>query len=387
MQRTLFKELVLNFLLVLVVLVTLVVITRVIHMRDIFLGLELSFLDTLRLMVFIIPSFLLIVLPVSCMLSVFLVFLRMGSARELISLKAGGVGIMQLLPAPVLFSLLCTGLALCISIHGIGWGMGNFRTMVLDLASSRAKVVVQPGVFSQGMLKGITFFARQADPVSGALKHVLFEDATRSDGGGMTVLAPTATVTTDHNLGVLVFSFDNGRIYHTEKGNMSVLEFGEYVVRLDLNTFFSSMTLGEVKVAEMSFAQLEDRLAEIIGEGGSPLQRLLVEVQKRLSLPFACLILGILALPLACFFEGTRQQYGIFVMLLCFLLYYSIFAAGINLAGRGSVSPTQSVWLANAIFSLLAIMALYYAAKEKKPLIMQFITSYILLRAKRKGVV
>ena len=370
--------------LVLVVLVTLVVITRVIHMRDIFLGLELSFLDTLCLMLFIIPSFLLIVLPVSCMLSVFLVFLRMGSARELISLKAGGVGLLQLLPAPILFSILCTGLALFVSIHGIGWGMGGFRSLVLDLASSRAKVVVQPGVFSQGMLKGITFFARQADPVSGALKHVLFEDATRKDGGDMTVLAPTARVTTDHDAGVLVFSFDNGRIYHTEKGNMSVMEFGEYEVRLDLSTFFSSMTLGELKVAEMSYSQLEDRLAEMMQVGGAPLQKVLVEIQKRLSLPFACLILGVLALPLACFFEGTRQQYGIFAMLLCFLLYYSIFAAGINLGGTGTLAPVKSVWLANAIFSLLACLAMYYAAREKKPALILFVTSYILVRSKRQ---
>ena len=386
MQRTLFKEIALNFLLILTTLVTLVVITRVIHMRDIFLGLDLSFLDTLHLMVFIIPSFMLIVLPAACMLSIFFVILRMGSSRELISLKAGGVGILQLLPSPVFFSLLCTILALGVSLYGIGWGMSGFRSMVLDLAGSRAKVVVQPGVFSQGMLKGITFFARQADPLSGELKDVLFEDATRKDGGDVTVLAPFARVSTDHDAGVLVFSFRDGRIYHTAKENMSILEFGEYEVQLDLGTFFSSIRLGEVKTFEMSFVQLKERVAEIAELGGSPLQKALAEIQKRLSLPFACLILGVLALPLACFFEGTRQQYGIFAMLLCFIVYYALFAAGMSFGETGTIVPAMSVWLANGVFTLLTLVALYYAANEKKPALIQFITSYTLLRSKKKGL-
>jgi lipopolysaccharide export system permease protein len=61
------------------------------------------------------------------MLAVFLTFLRMGTDLESVALRASGVSLYQMLPAPLVFCALCTAAACAVSFWGVAWGMENFR--------------------------------------------------------------------------------------------------------------------------------------------------------------------------------------------------------------------------------------------------------------------
>lgn len=361
------KELAQTFLLCAVSLLTLILIGRGLQMRELFLGLHFEVVDVILLFVFMMPLFLLMVLPISCMLSVFLTFLRMSTDRELIALKAGGVSIYQMLRGPAFFSLTCMGLAILVSLHGIAWGMGNFRATILQIASTRAKIVVQPGVFNQDILAGITLFARTVDPDTGTMHQVLFEDTTRSDGTSVTVLAPEGGIATDEEHGQLVFTLRDGRIYRVQQDQFSILDFKEYVVRLDLGKVFSGVDLGDVKPKEMQWGDLL-RMRE---EGSAPSQRFQfkvgVEIHKRWALPVACLVLGLFAVPLACAFDGMKRQMGVVAALVMFLVYYSIFSMGLTSGEAGRMPPAFGLWIANVLFSVAACLGIYFVGKERVP--------------------
>ena len=109
LQRQIFKEIANLFVLAVGVLLTLILISRAVQMRELFLGLDLGILDTVLLFGYMTPLFLMLVIPIACMLSVFLTFLRMSTDRELVALRAGGINIYQMLPAPLLFSVICIG--------------------------------------------------------------------------------------------------------------------------------------------------------------------------------------------------------------------------------------------------------------------------------------
>ena len=365
LMRYLLKELFQTFTLCVISLLTLVVMARVVHMRDLFLGLDLQWQDAILLFSFMIPSFLLIVLPISCMVSVFLTVLRMSTDRELVALKAGGISIFQLLGAPAIFSFFCFVLALAISLHGISWGMGSFRSLVMQIASTRAKVVIQPGVFNKDIFAGITLFARQVDPATGRLRQIVFEDNTQTGGASLTVLAPEGEMLTDEKNGIFVFRLENGRIYRASGSNISILEFEEYIINMDLASILTGFSLGEVKPKEMGWNTLRSILPGTTKEESSLYKKALVEAQKRLALPFSCLVLGIFALPLGCSFEGARQQVGIVFSLGLFLIYYSVFSFGMSMGEAGKIPPVIGLWLANAIFAVATGFGLYFTAKER----------------------
>jgi lipopolysaccharide export system permease protein len=372
LHRCLFRELALTFLVCVFALLSLILIGRGLQLRELFLGLDFSFPDIAILFFYMAPLFLILVLPVSCMTSVFLTFLRMSADRELVALKAGGVSLYQMLRAPALFSFLCMCMALLISLHGISWGMNSFRSTVLGIAKTRAKIVVQPGVFNRDIF-GLTLFARKVDPISGKLSQVIFEDTTREGPGtSITVLAPEGEIVTDNKRGTLLFNLRNGRIYRVYKENMSILEFGEYSVELDIDSLFSSVDLGDIKPKEMAWTDLVVMDEKKSAPDERYQRRVGVEIQKRWSLPAACLVLGLFALPLACAFEGVKRQLGVVLALTLFLLYYSVYSIGMTMAESGLLDPGSGIWSANMLFAVAAFAGLHLAYKERFPSIFRF---------------
>lgn len=339
LQRQIFRELAQTFAMCVIAMISLILISRGLQMRDLILGLDFSFADILKLFMFMMPMFLIMVLPISCMVSVFLTFLRMSTDRELVALKAGGISIYQMVRAPAVFSFLCMCLAIFISLHVISWGMNNFRYTVLHIANTRAKIVIQPGVFNRDIF-GLTLFARKVDPETGKLHQVIFEDETQDDKSNITVLAPEGEFITDEAGGNLIFNMHNGRIYRVDNDNMSVLEFTDYTIRIDLSKLFTSVDLGSVKPKEMSWEALMDMHKNRNARDQRFQNKVAVEIQKRWALPVACLILGVFALPLACAFEGVKRQLGIVLALLLFLLYYSFFSLGLSMGESGILFPS-----------------------------------------------
>lgn len=343
-----------------------VLIGRGLQLRELFIGLDLGFWDLGRLFFYLMPFFMLMIIPVACMLSVFLTFLRMSSDRELVALKAGGVSIYQMLPAPIVFCTLCSLLSLAISLEGLAWGMSNFRSDVMEMASTRARIVLQPGVFNK-TIPDLTLFARQVD-TSGHLQQVIVEDHSQKSTE-LTILAPQGKLITDERLGQIIFELKDGRIYQTAKDQVTVLGFDEYLVRLDLDQLFQGLDLGKIKPKEMSWTELSsidvDQYAEEISE--SYARKIGVELQKRWALPVACLVLGLFAMPLACAFEGMRRLMGVMTALLMFAAYYTLLSLGMSMSEAQSIPPVIGLWFPNALFGCLASYGLVLTARERTP--------------------
>lgn len=366
-------------------LVFLIVIGKVLQLRELFLGLDVGILEMLKLFGFLIPAVLLMIIPIATMLSVFLTFLRMSSDRELVALKASGVSLYQLLPAPVVFGSLCTLLTLWVSMFGISWGMDNFRTSVLELAQTRAKVVLQPGVFNKS-IPNLMIYSRSSSLATGELEHVLVQDTSR-ESGGVTIVAPTGKIVSDTDMGEIRFVLNNGKLYRQDNNEISVLGFNRYTVRLALSQLVKGVHLGKLRPSGMSYPQLQAiKKDPSLAESESFIRKTDVEIPKRWAMPFACIVLGLFAMPLACAFEGMRQQMGVVMALGNFLIYYSLLSISMKSGEGGSgISPSISLWIPNILFAGLAIAGLYFTAKERTINLTAMITHVMFLRRKDKG--
>ncbi len=369
LQRRLFREITHLFLLGVAVLLTLILISRAVQMRELFLGLDLGITDTVLLFAYMTPLFLMLVIPIACMLSVFLTFLRMSTDRELTALRAGGVSIYQMLPAPLLFSIVCTGLTLWVSLHWLAWGMGHFRAAILDIANTRARIVVQPGVFNNDFPK-LVLFARQVSPADGLMRRVLVDDRSRPERN-LVILAPEGRIDTDGERGELVFRLRDGRIYTVDKNGSSVLAFDTYQVRLPLDSLFRNLDLGEVRPREMSWSRLTNMDPDSLESTDANLaNKIRVELHKRWAYPAACLALTIFVLPLAAAFEGMHRQTGMVLALIMFFLYYSLMSLGFSTGESGAVPPAVGLWVPNALFFLAGLYGLHLTNRERAPQIM-----------------
>ncbi|EPR42273.1 permease YjgP/YjgQ family protein [Desulfovibrio sp. X2] len=362
------KELATSFALSLGALLGLILIGRMLQLKDLFLSQNLGFLEILELFGYLTPFFLLLLLPIACMLGVFLTFLRMSTDNELLALKAGGVSLYQLLAAPLVFCVLCTAVDFGVSFWGLSWGMDNFKSTVLEHARSRTQLVLQPGVFNREF-PGLTLFAQQVDPGGKGLHQVFVRDETRANVRA-TIVAPEGQVATDTALGQIIFLLHDGHIYRQTGDKFDVLGFNVYAVRLDLSKLLGGFRLDRDKPKEMSLTHLlalQHDPSIKKKDDGVYLNKVRVEIQKRFALPAACFVLGLFALPVAFSFQGLKQHLGLLLALGCFLVYYTMLSVGLSLGETASLDPRVGLWVPNAVFLVVAGIGIRMAGKERYP--------------------
>lgn len=384
LQRRLLQEFFRLFFLAVGGLLILILMGRGIYLRDMLTGLEIGFVDALRLFGYMSPLFLPMICPGACILAVFITFLRFSNDREMTALRAGGISLYQMLPATLIFGLVACGLTLVVTLVGQGWGMGNFRAELLEIAGNRAKIIIRPGIFHHN-IPNMVFFARQVNPQTGQMAQIMVEDSSIKQNK-MIILASEGNVGTDYLRGELNFLLKNGRIYMESDSLLTVLSFDEYIVRLGLNSLFRDLNLGALAPKEMTWRELTALpVNDIMLDNPRLGHRIKIEMHNRFVLPVACLVFSIFAMPISMGFTGMQKQGGPILAVLFFLFYFSLYSIGTDLAKSGFVSTAVGMWSANAVFLLLSAIGMYLAGHERMPQSADFMRRLRQMRARRQG--
>jgi lipopolysaccharide export system permease protein len=90
-----------------------------------------------------------------------------------------------------------------------------------------------------------------------------------------------------------------------------------------------------------------------------------VEIQKKYSIPFACIIFVLIGSPIAIRTGKSGMNMAIGLSILFFLVYYICLIGGEKLADRGFLSPVFAMWSPNVLFGVLAVLLLRAAARER----------------------
>ncbi|WP_272699804.1 LPS export ABC transporter permease LptF [Desulfovibrio sp. Fe33] len=368
LQRQIFFELLKLFGLTVSCLLGLILVGRMLQLRSLFLSQNIGVLNILQLFFFLTPFFLLLITPIATMLSVFLTFLRMSSDNELVALKASGVSLYRMLPAPVLFCSLCTLFAFFISFWGLAWGMDMFKTKLYQFAKTHSKFALQPGVFNKEF-PGITFYAHQVDNEKGELKFAFVRDDSVK-GVSVVVVAPEAEIVSNPQEAKIHVVFHNGRIFRQDGDELNILRFGKYAIKLDLGKLLKGFNFAEQKAKDMPFFLLRDIRKDhslMPNESDRFFRKVDTEYYKRLNLPMGCFVLGMFAIPIASVFRGLKQQYGLLLAMGLFMVYYTMFSVGVSMGESGSIPPQYGMWAPNILFVFVALFGMRYANLERTP--------------------
>jgi lipopolysaccharide export LptBFGC system permease protein LptF len=140
------------------------------------------------------------------------------------------------------------------------------------------------------------------------------------------------------------------------------MKFAAARLYLDIN---SSLTKGDsgTSLEDMGSMELVQEIKKARQEG-RPTYPFETELHKRLSIPFACLIFGLIGAPLGIRKNRSGKSAGIAIALLVFLVYYIILGSAANLAQTGTVSPPLAFWFPNFIMAVAAWIFVVKKAKD-----------------------
>ncbi len=117
--------------------------------------------------------------------------------------------------------------------------------------------------------------------------------------------------------------------------------------------------------AEKALNSLEAQMKMVEGLK-SQISRLQVEIHKKFSLPFSCIIFVLLGAPLAIRSGKKGMTMAIGFSILFFLIYYMFLISGEKLADRRYVSAWLAMWLPNIILLTAAVILLYSTVRESQ---------------------
>jgi lipopolysaccharide export system permease protein len=143
------------------------------------------------------------------------------------------------------------------------------------------------------------------------------------------------------------------------------MDFGVYDVNLDIESSLAEEKKARTKTsAEMTFSEIAEKL-RAISLKATDSRELILELNRKIAVPFACLVFGILGVPLGIRSHRAVKSRGFTVGLFTVLIYYLLRIGGEALVETGRLSPFIGSWAPNVIFLTVGIYLLIRTAQDK----------------------
>lgn len=367
MRRTLLRYILLEqtvpFLVSLLVLTLVLFLGKTMRYTDLLFASGSGLAAAAKLLLYSLPYFFAFTIPMATLLAVLLAFARLAHDNELTAMKAAGIGFYQTIP-PV---ALVAGLACLVTL-----GLSNFilpsansalRQVIFDLARAKGQLGLKERVFND-QFGGLVLFVNTISP-DGKHMHGVFISDERTLQTKSTIVAEEGLIVHDPEDKNITVRLLRGEIFRVgdDLHGLQTVRFRNY----DFNVDIESLTLGSKEIRKrerhLSFTELRKALTAT-KIGSKQHYRLSYEWHRRLSLPFACLVLGFIAAPLSVQSGAGSRLSGVVLGLFLFLVYYLFVATAKALGKEGVYPPAIGLWLPNFIFGALAIILWVKTTRE-----------------------
>ncbi len=320
-----------------------------------------------RLLLLILPSSVVLTLPMSLLFAILIGVGRMAADSEIVALRASGVSLVALY-RPIL--LLSAALALFntyLMVEVLPAGNHALQRLQIEILTQSVAKQVEPRVFNeqwtgkvlyvfdvpegQDRWKGV--FLAQSRP--GETNEVIVAEwglARVGDDGERLELELEEAVT--HTVDLR--RPDAYNVIRHEK--LSILLEDQFTSR-QMAKISASKSIREMDLAELRQTR-EDPEA-------SPELRNLARVQihKTFSIPAASLVFGLLALPLGFNSRRGGKAAGFALSLAVILVYWVLLSNGEEAARFGRLEPWLAMWLPNVLFAAVGIVLLWRRNRDK----------------------
>ena len=353
------------FLLGIVIFTLVLLMGRLISLTDLVVSRGVPLADVGRMILYLIPSFLVFTIPMAFLLAVLLAFGRLSADNEIVVIKASGLSLSQMLPPVIFCALVAVMLALGASSAGVPWGNSAFKELSYQVLKRNITATIREKTFWDD-IPGIVMYIDQYDEQSSTLKGVIINDGRNSDRP-MTIFARDGAVSSTPGSQALLLTLHNGSIHMTGSGGLyRLVDFGEYSMSVGEKGSGTTISRSE---PDMWLSELQSQMDKP-GISAKNHLKLLSEFHSRFTFPFASLVFAILAVPLGIQNRRSGKSGGFTVSIAIILAYYLLTSVVRMLSEKGAVHPAVALWLPNFIFLCLGLFLLRMASLEKRiPLI------------------
>jgi LPS export ABC transporter permease LptG/LPS export ABC transporter permease LptF len=325
--------------------------------------------EILLILFYILPTILTFSLPMATLLAILISFGRLSADNEVTAMRSSGISIQSLVRPVLVFAGFTFVAAFLNANYWQPRANQRLRVMRNDIALKSISTAIRPGVFEEGF-SNLVLYIRDATPDKSIWKGVFLADVSKKDQPKIT-LAETGTLFNDIQQRKLQLHLSNGATHSVSirtQGLYDLATFNETDIPVaSLSGTAEELQTQPRKIMEMDSLELLNRwrLGPNAGPNAEKEHReQLVELSKRLAVPFGGIIFSILAIPLGVISKKGGKSYGFVVSLGIFLVYFLLLSVGEGFAKNGRMSPILGPWGGNLVFLALGVYLLAVSEKE-----------------------
>lgn len=286
-----------------------------------------------------------VILPFGLYVAVLLAFGRLYKDSEMTALAACGVGIGRVLRTIVILALLCSGVVAVLAFWGTPWAHEKSLQVQEQTSAVSPFASVAAGQFSEIGSKQRVFYVEELSADRTELRNVFVQD--RKGDELSLYSAHSGYRYTDPETGDSYLVLVDGFRYEGLPGRVdfTLNEFHKYAVRLEEQAV--------VPLRRKRMSVPSDRL----WQSTKPAD--VAELQWRISLPLATVLLAVLGVLLSRTSPRQGRFAKLFVAILVFVTYYNILGVAQGWIEAGTIPPAMGLWWVHALLTLLvAFLAL-----------------------------
>ena len=364
-HRYIAREIGIPTLLALVVFTFVLLMGRILKLMELVINKGVPAIEILQLFSYLIPTFLVITLPLAFLLGVMLGFGRLSSDSEIIALKASGVSLYYMFK-PVLVLAVLTALLTALLTLVLGpAGNRAFREQIFNIAAKRANVGIQPHVFN-AEFDDLVLYVDDEDEENNIFKGVMISDQ-RTGSSPSIIFAQQGRIFSDPEALTLTLRIENGAIHRATPGKEAdqIIRFSTYDVNLNMGQQLEQAEKRPPKPAEIRSRELAKTLFPDSGnEPENP--KLAIEFHSRLIFPLAPLLFALVGVPLGVHAQRSGRSGNFSIALFVFLSYYLSLSLAETLVVESGFPAAFSLWFPSLLFFIGGLILFQRAAQERR---------------------
>ncbi len=358
-----FKEIIPNFTTSLIVFTFLVLAGRILKLTEWMVNHGIRPSQVLLIALYTIPYVLFYTLPMATLLASVTAFSRLNEDNEIIALKSSGISLCQILPPVVAFSIISYVFASCIAIYLIPVSRYSTSRLLFEVAHSNTSIGIKQAIFNDS-IPNVVLYANHISAKDQVMEGVFIFDE-RDPSVSNTIIARQGRISSNPKQMSINLHLNDGSIFVVSKDfDSSMMRFESYALNIELSDIINKFSSLKKSRKEMSISELRHQLKKT-EKGTVKRNELVMELQRKFTLPFACLLLGLIGLPLGLMMKTKGRSWGISLSIVVFIIYYVLLTGADSLGKTGKLDPLLAMWLPNMVLAAATLILFWQKARDR----------------------
>lgn len=312
---------------------------------DIFFNVNIPDKLIWQLTLALIPNVIAFTCPMAVLVGVIIGLSRMQGDSELVSIKASGVGNLQILLPIIMIGLVLSGFAFLVNLVGVPFAAKIVRRVALQTALYKLESPIEPGVFNSE-ITNFTIYVKRGDLRRGFWRNIFVHSSDPENGRVRLITSKSGRIDSDREFSELVL--EDAVVTTLSKNNTGKKIISENVgeIRFRVNTKRDELVR---KISKTELAPEELGLNELAAYSKQLHGREKTEAEilwyRRLVLSITPLIFALLGTALVLRYNRGGKGFGVFLALISLVSYYLLTLISEQLARTNTLSVFWAAFL------------------------------------------